>query len=802
MSLHAWDWEDEDVESMEPMGALSNFCQSMSECQVEECLSAKAQESESDQQYSSSRSPDGRASTFSSEVPQVVPCKFIISLAFPVNICPKGKCVRLVEKHKKHPKMDKPAAKGHHTYHIEYFLLPDDKEPEKVDLVVFPAVVKVLLDSGVKTVKPWHEGDKVWVSWTQNFDINVTKELLKKINFYKITLMLWDTTDKVSKKVRYFRLKKAGCLEDTESLGKSEVKRLVLNQRRPSEASIQVNEEWNQEYEPGKPEKAGKLLKPFHVKWKEAERGRKNQKKRKKYPAEEEADPKLADYWAQGAFSIQLAVMPLLAGWQTVRLCTPVYCRYQFHKAPVHQTEGQPHGSRVSFQDINVIFLGAIHPSDLREYLEGPPMVVEVHDRDRKSEEYSRKPTLFGEDPLDSYLNSQAFISPKETENNPFESQNKTWDPYGIARVSFADLLLGQKYLNLAVPIHSCESKPIHHGQDSRSRKVVGFRVPTDVLHCGPMPMGNYLEANSLLKLRVDIAVPLQAAAEGPEPDLADAQFGRIVFVFDSRKSFLLYSVLQDITMINARALDLDSYPMATIRQILSAFKVRVKIQERQDLDVLTGFHLLDGKTHLLILEGLADQGLKRLWESHQGRITKSEYRKHKVLYNSQLLFQHRLYADMDTILYHVHLFKPLSQLMKHMALYLHNSVMKKAFQTLTRIYYICHYTTKLREVITRDLLPSSAMIKDLSQKFGLPISLEELTDGNFVAMLPHPTSNLEDFRSRNSTLNYEILAHQEKYLQWRNVMMSRNKSQNHSLIQDGQEVLCAGLNHTKSTHS
>lgn len=46
--------------------------------------------------------------------------------------------------------MDKPVAKGHQFYHIEYFPLPDDKEPKKVDMVVFPTMVKVFLDSGVK----------------------------------------------------------------------------------------------------------------------------------------------------------------------------------------------------------------------------------------------------------------------------------------------------------------------------------------------------------------------------------------------------------------------------------------------------------------------------------------------------------------------------------------------------------------------------------------------------------------------------------------------------------------------------
>nr|XP_011732875.1 uncharacterized protein KIAA1257 homolog isoform X5 [Macaca nemestrina] len=734
MSLNAWEWE-EDPASIEPISSITSFYQSTSECDVEEHLKAKAraQESDSDRQCSSTESSSEPASTFSSDVPHVVPCTFTISLAFPVNTGLKGKYASLIEKYKKHPKTDSSVSKLRRFYHIEYFLLPDDGEPKKVDILLFPMVAKVFLESGVKTVKPWHEGDKAWVSWEQTFNINVTKELLKKINFHKITLRLWNSKDKMSRKVRYYRLKTAGFTDDMGAFHKS-------------------------------------------VKGKDSEGRKKIQRRHKKPPAEEEADPTLTGLRKQSAFSIQLAVMPLLAGWQTVmsrgseksanvldclltlktevpimteeqkqdlnpltikikcasclpsqpvpiqeleRLCMPVYCKYQFHKTPVHKTKGEPHGTHVYFRDINVIFLGALHPSDLREYLEGPPMMVEVHDRDRKSEEFSQKPVLFGEDPLDSYLNFRALISPRETENNPFESQNKMWYPYGIAQVSFADLLLGHKYLNLAVPIHSCEVQPTHCSQDSRRRKVVGLGVPRDGHQHGPMPMGNYLEADSQLKLRVDIAVPLRAGARAADPDLGGSQFGRIIFVFDFKKVSLLHSLLQDITMINAKALGLDSYPLRTLQQILSAFKMRVRVQEQQYLDVLTGFHLLDGKTHLFILEGLANQGLRQLWENHQSWI-------HDICYNS----------------------------------------------------------TTLWDVMVRNLLPSSAMIKDLSQEFGMPLSQEELTDEKLFALPPQPTPNLEDYHGRDSSLTLEIHAHQEKYLQWRSAMLLKNKDKKHSFIQ------------------
>ncbi|VTJ89879.1 Hypothetical predicted protein [Marmota monax] len=463
------------------------------------------------------------------------------------------------------------------------------------------------------------------------------------------------------------------------------------------------------------------------------------------------------------------------------RLCTPFYCRYRFHKTLVHRTEERPHGTHVYFEDINVICLGAIHPSDLREYLEGPPMVVEVHDRDRKSDESSCRPTLFGEEPLDSHGNIQSFISSKETEDNPFQPQNKTWDSHGVTRVSFMDLFLGHKYLNLVVPIQRCEPKATPGLQGSQCRRH------------NLMPAGNYLEANSLLKLRVDVAVPLRTWAKAQGVDFLGSHFGHIMFVFSAKELFLLHSLLKDITLINAKALELDSYPTGTVQQILPAFKMRVNIQHQEHLDILTGFHLLDGNIHLFVLEGLADGGLRQLWKNHQSQIPMLELRKYKVIYNSQLLICHRLYADLETVLHHVHLFKPLSLLMRHPGLYLRNAIPHKAFQELARIYNICYHSTKFREVIIRDLLPSSTMIKDLSQEFGLPISQEDLMDQKLPIISPQPTPNIEESQSHVSTLNSKILAHQEKYLQWRNNMLLMTREGLPDQGQDDVDLNCPG---------
>nr|XP_040147121.1 uncharacterized protein CFAP92 isoform X3 [Ictidomys tridecemlineatus] len=384
MSLNAWEWEDEDAAIMDPLTSLHSFFQTTNDCVVEDYLGTRVQEYDYEGTLGSLE--EEPVSPFEPDVPQVVPCKFIISLAFPVNFGIKGKYLNILEKFKKHPKLDNHIAKLRRFYHIEYFLLPDDEEPKVVDMVMFPGMAKVFLDSGVKTIKPWLEGGKLWVSWSQSFNINVTKELLKKMNFHKITLRLWDTKDKISKKVRYYRLKAASYLEEAGSF--EEVRRLVLDQRRQCDLSQEKaslhKEEWDEEHLLGKPEKAEKHSKLFpgshqaepeiisknnedyekspkmddlssvrrspsrtpvvplagatmleikefiekkslnsltdilekqRSQKKDQEVKRRSLKKGKKQHSEEEFDP---SQWRQSVFSLQLAIMPLLAGQQTV----------------------------------------------------------------------------------------------------------------------------------------------------------------------------------------------------------------------------------------------------------------------------------------------------------------------------------------------------------------------------------------------------------------------------------------------------------------------------------------------------
>lgn len=86
MSLRTWEWEEEERGSVGPLSVASAY-QSASECEeTEEYLKCRTSTHgwDSEDQFSSSlHSSEEPACTFNADVPQVVPCKFIISLAFP-----------------------------------------------------------------------------------------------------------------------------------------------------------------------------------------------------------------------------------------------------------------------------------------------------------------------------------------------------------------------------------------------------------------------------------------------------------------------------------------------------------------------------------------------------------------------------------------------------------------------------------------------------------------------------------------------------------------------------------------------
>ncbi|XP_044157495.1 uncharacterized protein KIAA1257 homolog [Bufo gargarizans] len=795
-----------------------------------------------------------------------------ITICFAIPSPPKKEDYESIADHKgkgngKHHKKVIEAPKAQKYFHFEYFLLPEDTEPTKVDVVMFGVVAKLYMEHETRLLKPWQENEKIWLTWNHSVELCVTKEVLLKALKHQIRVKVWSTKDKVSAKARFDR-PKAFRVSTVKQGEDPEVKHLVLNQRKLFEDSLPrqsffpekngnvvYKDDYNTEALKGaKHEKFPPAIFPkpgmldleqdtsvkrlemsntglsVLAQCEKSPAGQTGKKKSAKSSADMKVnlqglqsniqsskDQKLEVSSSKGehgvlhhlkysdtvipyevrkkseteryentasaripqgerkCLTLSIDFMPLLAGdlsvtsrlqecsyhildcYVTLALntpllshqqrhdlnpmvirilsatclpalptpisvlqekCIPVYCRYRFQDHLFHQTHGQTHGTHVFFKDVYVVFVGTMSPGKLREFLLGPPIEIEVHDRDQKIKENISRPSLFGMEPEDEKLSNVGLITSKSTIHNPFTQRDRLSDPYGIAKMRLSELVYGATYLNISVPILSCESPDAtEHRSEGKSGGIIGSDIDSQV---SPLPVGHYLDAQSHLKVRVDLAVPLSSEAVTP-----DCPFGRIIYIFDYKNNKLFQDLIMKITEINCRALSLQPDPRGLSLDAVSRVCLTDDQKGDTSLDVITGIHIMDGDIHLFILEGLRQNAVKELWETVPSREAEQKGGL-EILYNSDMTFHERLYKDLGVLLCHVHLHEPLYSLVNQPLLYIRDMVPPLCFQALSRLDYLCS-AKKLRDVIQRDLLPSVEMIHLLSREFGIPLKLGDL---------------------------------------------------------------------------
>ncbi len=102
-------------------------------------------------------------------------------------------------------------------------------------------------------------------------------------------------------------------------------------------------------------------------------------------------------------------------------------------------------------------------------------------------------------------------------------------------------------------------------------------------------------------------------------------------------------------------------------------------------MDLITGFHILDGKVQILILEGLKDKGLKELYQN----IMRQENDGIKILYNSSISFSTRLYSSLDVDLLRIKLCEPIDIIIKKPLLYVRDMAPKPSVEALIKIHQV-----------------------------------------------------------------------------------------------------------------
>ncbi|TNN79616.1 hypothetical protein EYF80_010198 [Liparis tanakae] len=344
------------------------------------------------------------------------------------------------------------------------------------------------------------------------------------------------------------------------------------------------------------------------------------------------------------------------------------------------KTNCHKHGNTIYFKDANVILTGLMSPPELRELLSGPPLEIEVHDRDMKLE---GTPKTAAADGADLLKRKTAFVN-----------------SHGVARLNFSELLLlRRKSLTAHLQIECCPSRDTERDRKKTSRP--------------PMPPGHYFKANSQLKVTVEISRPLSLNDEG-----SAGAFGRIVFLLDYNNVSLANELRSEILRINASAFHLDSRSPGNTERALSNYTRNFERDESRDLDFVTGFHVLDKTRHIFVLEGLRRRAVRRLWEAVPMKRSGSERERGIVLYNSGLDFFRRIYDSLDVGLRPIHLNESLETIMRRPRVYVRGSARQPCFQALLRLSQLCQ-ARQLKEVAQRDLFPSADMILGLRKNCG-----------------------------------------------------------------------------------
>ena len=93
--------------------------------------------------------------------------------------------------------------------------------------------------------------------------------------------------------------------------------------------------------------------------------------------------------------------------------CIPPYISYKFYDESVHEACGSQHAAKLSFDDTHVVLLGIKDKEKLKEYLRGPGLEIEVHDRDRDLSQKRNLPTIFGSHQDDDMISKASLITGK-----------------------------------------------------------------------------------------------------------------------------------------------------------------------------------------------------------------------------------------------------------------------------------------------------------------------------------------------------------------------------------------------------
>ena len=423
----------------------------------------------------------------------------------------------------------------------------------------------------------------------------------------------------------------------------------------------------------------------------------------------------------------------------------------------------------VPFQAHLVYFVGTWPQHETREYLQLARLKVEVHDRDKagtlppieepppvvpptpdtkdaKKKPQDKAPPGKKGSPAPEIVVPTIPPGWEMSENN--RHVQEMW--HGISSFTIADLLNPSlnHTLNLRSDIEPKRSKASQLGggqnlqvsqllnNGEESRKLLASVEKAEFQH-----MPRYFDG-SWVRLSATLAQPMAGLEAGtletPREALADEsadkedsieqpstaryeRFARLVVVVDYRKTTVVKQLLQTVQQHNAEAMQLD------IGQARAIATVKLDDEQKKlDLDILTGFIVMDRRTRIIVVECLRDgKALQRLLEV----LPEENTSRLKVMFNPELGFSKRLYVDFNLVLKQVKLRQTLHSLTQRPDLCLPSKCDVAVSHGLNQLMDM-RRAERIHVLKLMNSFPSAVCIEDIETQYGAFVNEKELHGG------------------------------------------------------------------------
>ncbi|ETM44068.1 hypothetical protein L914_10675 [Phytophthora nicotianae] len=212
---------------------------------------------------------------------------------------------------------------------------------------------------------------------------------------------------------------------------------------------------------------------------------------------------------------------------------------------------------------------------------------------------------------------------------------------------------------------------------------------------------------------------PIDTEIPSPEDAKTALKFSRMAVIIPYKDNATLGEVTKAMATVNLQAL-----PGVPIRSYQMTESEKMDC-ETGALDVITGTQIIDSQYRMIIVEGLADKGMKYLHEQLQ-RKGPNDPVGYRMFCNEELRFTRRLYTVFEIDLKRIKLRYPLSVLMKTPDIYMRAKVSENCHQALARLADM-RKIQRLIEVKHLDLFPTAQMLLEVESKYGESITLEDI---------------------------------------------------------------------------